>query len=601
MRRFKLFLITVLLLSFTFVKAQIDVVQQPSDLANVCMNSNNFFKAVFYVYDTSLEFYVLWQVSTDGGNSWRDIGENEEHYQYDPYGSGGEGNYYETTLNVSNINNDIDSTFYRCIGFLTDPADPSMTYGEETTEVAFLYIDQQPPSFDIDTSSEVSPFLFYLDEQGSYVLRPSDFTLYNLTDNCSISDTVFQFPQYGGLESHTYTLSCSDTGVVSFNIRVYDNAGNFADRTVYCRAIDTIAPEFDVVQTSPDNPYTVYLPDSGQVFITPNSQLISNVSDNCSVVDTAFVGHHGQLVDTAYFDCGDLTVLDSGYIRVYDKSGNYRDKIIYYRVVDTIAPEFEVVETTRDNPYIIYLPDSGVVFITLNSQLISNVSDNCGVSDSSFVGPDGTTTDTVRFDCDDINELDSGYIRVYDNSGNFTDKLVYVLVLDTNRPVIECQIDTFETYVSSSYGYIVENTDFDPLVSGTCIYSLINSFNSGSTLMGDTIPIGTTIVYWVASNENGSDTCSTVFIIHSSVSTVEGLANAIKIYPNPVKDVFNIDLRGDVQPVKLFIINLSGEVIMDKNLHKSVNKLDLQGLEKGIYILKLVKPSATITFKLIKQ
>ena len=601
MKQFKLFLIIALFLGFINAKAQIDVVQEPSDLANVCMNSNNFFKAVFYVYDTTLEFYVVWQVSSDEGATWRDIGENEEHYQYDPYGSGGEGNYYETTLNVSNINNDIDSTWYRCIGYLSDPQDPSMTYGEDTTGVVSLYIDQIPPSFDVDPSSAQSPFLFYLDAQGSYVLRPSDFILHNLTDNCQILDTVFQFPQYGGLETHSYNMLCKDTVVFSFNIRVYDNAGNHFDRLVYCRAVDTIAPTFDVIQTSPDNPYTVYLSDTGQVMLTINSQLISNVSDNCSVADTAFVGHHGQLLDTAYFDCGDLTDLDSGYIRVYDKSGNYRDKIVYYRVVDTISPDFDVVETTPDNPYVIYLPDSGVIFITLNSQLISNVSDNCEVADSTFVGPDGTTTDTVRFDCDDVNELDSGYIRVYDNSGNYTDKLVYALVLDTNRPVIECKTDTFEIFVDNGYGYIIETTDFDPQVSGTCVYNLTNSFNGDTTLMGDTIPSGTTVVNWVAFNDYGSDTCQTVFIIHANATVVKDLNKTVKIYPNPLKDQLYINISDNVRGVKLILLNSSGKIMMYKNLHKSVNRLDLQWLDKGVYILKIIKPTATETFKIIKQ
>ncbi len=602
MRHFKLFLIILLLFSFSFVKAQgIDVVQQPSNLPNVCMNSNNFFKAVFYVYDTTMEFYVVWQVSSDGGQSWRDIGENEEHYQYDPYGSGGQGNYFESVLNVSNINNDIDSTFYRCIGFLSDPQDPSMTYGQDTTIIVFLYIDQQPPSFEVNYSSADSALKVYLNNQGVYYLHPADFNIHNLTDNCSIADTVFHISELGGLERHSLTLTCGDTNVHSLDIRVYDNAGNYADRTVYFRVFDTIAPDFDVVPTSPDNPYTVYLSDSGDAMVTVNDQLVSNVSDNCSVSDTTFVGPDGTTTDTAVFDCGDLTDLDSAYIRVYDQYGNFRDKKIYYRVVDTIPPQFDVVETTPDNPYIVYLPDSGVVFITPNSQLISNVSDNCSVEDTVFVGPDGTTTDTVRFDCDDVNELDSGYIRVYDVSGNYTDEKVYALVLDTNSPVIECAVDTFETAVDNDFGYIVQSSDFDPQVSGTCFYTLTNSFNGDTTLMNDTIPIGTTQITWTASNSYGTSTCTSVFIIHSSITGVKSIEKSIRIYPNPFNNELNIMLNNDIGRVKIILFNSSGETLMYKNLHKSLNKLDLHGIQQGIYILKIIEPSKTITFKLIKN
>jgi len=75
-----------------------------------------------------------------------------------------------------------------------------------------------------------------------------------------------------------------------------------------------------------------------------------------------------------------------------------------------------------------------------------------------------------------------------------------------------------------------------------------------------------------------------------------------KIYPNPATDILNIKLEGDASgKLILLIIDAFGREMksfpMDQN-----NKIDLNGLNPGIYILKIKKEKQIIyTSRIIKE
>lgn len=70
--------------------------------------------------------------------------------------------------------------------------------------------------------------------------------------------------------------------------------------------------------------------------------------------------------------------------------------------------------------------------------------------------------------------------------------------------------------------------------------------------------------------------------------------NHINIYPNPVKDILNFDKNNKLQ---YEIYDITGKFVLNGNN----NNVDVSAIEKGVYILKLIKDDIISTQKFIKE
>ena len=77
----------------------------------------------------------------------------------------------------------------------------------------------------------------------------------------------------------------------------------------------------------------------------------------------------------------------------------------------------------------------------------------------------------------------------------------------------------------------------------------------------------------------------------------------MKIYPNPVNDILNIQINRDIaMPVKLKIFNLTGSVVYEENvLRTNGYRVDLSNLVTGTYLLFIQNGDKVHTQKLIKE
>jgi hypothetical protein len=83
------------------------------------------------------------------------------------------------------------------------------------------------------------------------------------------------------------------------------------------------------------------------------------------------------------------------------------------------------------------------------------------------------------------------------------------------------------------------------------------------------------------------------------VQTIEVETNVldrIKVYPNPTKD--NVVIKG-AKDFSISIYNILGKLVYFKNSISAFEKMNLEKMNKGIYILKFSKDSKTISKKLI--
>lgn len=85
----------------------------------------------------------------------------------------------------------------------------------------------------------------------------------------------------------------------------------------------------------------------------------------------------------------------------------------------------------------------------------------------------------------------------------------------------------------------------------------------------------------------------------SSLSSEETSVSQFSIYPNPVKDILNINTA--ISNYKIEAYNMQGQLIRRDKINSRSNVIDYSSLAKGIYILKILSQNATQIFKIIKE
>jgi hypothetical protein len=89
--------------------------------------------------------------------------------------------------------------------------------------------------------------------------------------------------------------------------------------------------------------------------------------------------------------------------------------------------------------------------------------------------------------------------------------------------------------------------------------------------------------------------------LDSSVPTSveEDYIGGIKVYPNPVNELLNIQLWGEWTSVQMY--DLSGQCVYQWQGTANVHKVNVEKLEEGIYLVQIRSNKETKTIKVIKQ
>ena len=119
-------------------------------------------------------------------------------------------------------------------------------------------------------------------------------------------------------------------------------------------------------------------------------------------------------------------------------------------------------------------------------------------------------------------------------------------------------------------------------LTDSSIYSFVTS--------GDTLFAGTgTGVWWRKISD-----------ILTGVETINGLDN-IKVYPNPANDKITLETTEMYKAAKIFIFNTQGQMLTQQEIKQIKTDIDIKGLAKGVYILRLNSSYRTALTKFIKE
>ena len=83
----------------------------------------------------------------------------------------------------------------------------------------------------------------------------------------------------------------------------------------------------------------------------------------------------------------------------------------------------------------------------------------------------------------------------------------------------------------------------------------------------------------------------------------ESELNNISVWPNPVKEILNVDLRSIAQDVNVVLYDLEGRIVFETNTDSSHStntlKIDVSNFSRGIYLLKVFNSSKSFNKKVI--
>lgn len=87
----------------------------------------------------------------------------------------------------------------------------------------------------------------------------------------------------------------------------------------------------------------------------------------------------------------------------------------------------------------------------------------------------------------------------------------------------------------------------------------------------------------------------------NATMSIEDISNSnqIAVYPNPATSILNIDAKKEITSVKLN--DVSGKTVISKKAASLNEKLNIQHLPKGVYILTVEMKGETVTKKIIKN
>lgn len=92
-------------------------------------------------------------------------------------------------------------------------------------------------------------------------------------------------------------------------------------------------------------------------------------------------------------------------------------------------------------------------------------------------------------------------------------------------------------------------------------------------------------------------------IIYKIVETTAGTVNfgtaQVRLYPNPAKDVLNINVQGAALPLETKIFDLTGKLVSQKTISSASGTVALNGLSAGLYIAEVSNGTSVIRQKLV--
>lgn len=109
----------------------------------------------------------------------------------------------------------------------------------------------------------------------------------------------------------------------------------------------------------------------------------------------------------------------------------------------------------------------------------------------------------------------------------------------------------------------------------------------GGMVLPDKLTVGT---HWYVCSPHASDGMKGIIIVETKTGTKQGkeTLNTIRIYPNPIRNLMNIDISSkELQGVNFLIADQKGIIVYQGQLKDENTLIDVSDLAKGGYLLQV--------------
>ena len=421
------------------------------------------------------------------------------------------------TLTVADVNNDsydncteagsliltLDKTSFNCADIGENQVTLTVKDGagnQSTCTTTVTVVDNTAPTLTA-TAGTVTSSINASYGYCYYIINGSEFDPI-VTDNCS--STTLSYTITGATEL-TGTGSLAgvylNTGENTISWVATDGSSNQSSTSItFTKTVaDNQAP---VIGTKANQ--TRYT-DTGCGYTAVGTEFDITATDNCGTPVLSYTINGGSSVEATTLEG---VVFATGINSVVWTASDG---------TNTSSRSFKITVTDDDGPTISSIDD---ITQNVDENLCTAVvtwteptaDDNCDmasfsqilgpVSGSAF--PVGTTT--VKY-------------RATDTAGNISEMSFTVTVTDDTPPEITCPSGStgetpFERDADTGFCfYTVDGTEFDPVVTDGCDYTLTNSFDNSSSLAGKQLPAGNDTIVWTATDNAGNTTNCTIYVL----------------------------------------------------------------------------------------
>ncbi|WP_181368993.1 Ig-like domain-containing protein [Flavobacterium pallidum] len=404
---------------------------------------------------------------------------------------------------------------------------------------------------------------------GQYVIYEA-----NPSNTYDLSYTVNDgFTAYYTVTTPAYeNVTISETGVSEFKFAI--NASVFTDVSVQLIPTSLPRPGFiyhNMISYRNNSAQTV----SGTVlFVRDNNLSITSVSQPGIVMATN--GFTYNFTDLAPFETryiydismqvpvipnvalGDLLTNGGSIFVSNDALSNNNDALLTQPVVGSYDPN-DITESHGEK--VVHADFTADDYLTYTIRF-----ENTGTANA----------ENIRVENELDEQLDETTIEMIDASDDYT-------LERTGKNLVwnftDVQLPPSEEDTQIGHGYIVYKIKPKP-----------------GYAIGDIIPNGANI-YFDFNPAVVTNVFMTEFVSTLHVGDID--TNALSFYPNPVKDSLNVIAVENISEIN--IINITGQKVLTVKPNAVNSKMDLSGLESGMYIVSVKSAEAVKTIKIIKE
>ncbi|SDX36077.1 Calx-beta domain-containing protein, partial [Lutibacter oricola] len=326
----------------------------------------------------------------------------------------------------------------------------------------------------------------------SYITVGAEFDPVTVTDNCPSYTLTNNLNGLVTLDGYEFPV-----GITVVVWTVTDSGGNIATTQYQVDVNDVTSPEYNLTGNTDAVVSITKSTSSTDCYYTAVGTEFDPqaITDNCTSANYTVINDYNSYRSLAYvkFPVGTTNVSWS----VKDNYGNETIKTLQITVVDDVKPVINCPSSDYTRVYGI----GQNYYVVGTNEFKPVVTENCSIDTYEYVLSGATTGSGTNLTGVQLNEGVNTIVWTATDSAspaNIETCTITVNVVSDLYPAITCVGDQSKNTDTGECFYTVSGTEFNA-ISTTAGATLINDYNSSSTLDGAVFPQGTTLVTWTAS------------------------------------------------------------------------------------------------------